>query len=253
MKGRLDGKTILVTGAAGGIGQGLVRSFLKHGAFVAFCDRSGAEEFAAQLKGEGDFSLASVDVTKEHEIRQWIDGVAKARGGAIDGLVNNAAKFVFGTVEEASSEQWDEALTTNVRGYALMAKHVIPHMRKRGGSIVHMSSQSAFISQPKFCPYNTTKSAIEGLSRCIAHDYGEFSIRSNTVCPGTIETPVTGKHAASLGLSLDEFKKETCKELFIKRLGTPEDVANCCVFLLSDESTYVTGTHLMVDGGNTAH
>ncbi len=215
--GRLQGLTILVTGATGGIGRGLVRLFLQHGAFVAFCDadKPGLAEFAAELrrdkegagerKGrqwEGDFSHAAVDVTKENEIQLWIDGVSKSRGeqcwrrddcvvtdrkpasDGIDGLVNNAAKFVFGSVEEVKSEEWDDVLTTNVRGYALMAKHAVKHMKNKGGSIVHMSSISAFVSQASLCPYNTTKSAIESLSRCIAHDYGQYGIRSNTVCPG---------------------------------------------------------------------
>jgi meso-butanediol dehydrogenase/(S,S)-butanediol dehydrogenase/diacetyl reductase len=255
LEGRLHGKTVLVTGAAGAIGKGLVLLFLRHGAFVAWCDIKGTAEFAAELQAQGytTFSGAVADVGVEREVADWVESVARARGGRIDGVVNNAALFEFGNAEEATGEQWERAMRVNVVGYAMVVKYAVPHMKQHGGSIVQMSSQSAFIAQPGFTPYNTSKAAIEMLSKCVAQDYGRFGIRSNTVCPGTIETAATKLHAQKLGLSLEQFREETCKELFVKRLGTVEDVAHCALFLLSDESTYVTGAHLSVDGGNTAH
>jgi NAD(P)-dependent dehydrogenase (short-subunit alcohol dehydrogenase family) len=184
-------------------------------------------------------------------VQHWADAVHR-RWGRIDGLVNNAAAFVFGKIEEVSEEHWETVLNTNVKGYAYCIKHCIPFLRKSGGgSIVNMSSQSAHIAQPAFTPYNTSKGAIEQLSKCVALDYGCENIRSNTVCPGTIRTPATYKHAEKLGVTIEKLTEMTVADLCLKRLGTPDDVANCVTFLLSDASSYVTGSALMVDGGYT--
>ncbi len=197
---------------------------------------------------------AIVDVTNEKEVQEWVEQVGASRGGRLDGLVNNAAVFQFGNVEEASLESWKACFNVNVFGYATVIKHAIKFLKSNhGGSIVNMSSQSAFISQPGFAPYNSSKAAIEMLTKCTAQDFGIFNIRSNTVAPGTIMTPATLKHAASLKVTVEKLAEDQCKDLFLKRLGKPEDVANAVLFLLSDESSYITGTHILVDGGNTAH
>jgi NAD(P)-dependent dehydrogenase (short-subunit alcohol dehydrogenase family) len=168
--------------------------------------------------------------------RQLLNTTAQA-WGQIDGLVNNAAQFIFGKVEEVSSADWTRVFNTNVMGYAFCIKAAVPHMKQRGGSIVNMSSISGHIAQPGFTPYSTSKGAIEQLSKCVALDYGENMIRSNTICPGAISTPATLLHAAKEGKTLQQLQDEISQKLMLKRLGTCSDVANCTVFLLSDEST----------------
>jgi NAD(P)-dependent dehydrogenase (short-subunit alcohol dehydrogenase family) len=194
-----------------------------------------------------------VDITNENQVKQWIESTINHFGN-IDILVNNAAAFIFGTVEEASSEDWDRVFNVNVKGYALCSKYAIPHMKKNGkGSIIHIGSQSGFIAQPKFTPYNSSKGAILQLTRCMAMDYGEFNIRVNCICPGTIDTPATSEHAKKLGISKEELVKITIKDHFLKKLGSVDDVAYAVLFFASDESSFITGTSLLIDGGNTAH
>jgi len=127
-------------------------------------------------------------------------------------------------------------------------------MRKVGsGSIINIASISSFIAQPQFVPYNASKGALMQLTRCMALDHGNDNIRVNAVCPGTIETPATTGHAKKLNITLEKLKEQVVQDLFIKRLGHVDDVAHVCVFLAGDESTYITGTNITVDGGLLAH
>jgi NAD(P)-dependent dehydrogenase (short-subunit alcohol dehydrogenase family) len=172
----------------------------------------------------------------------------------VDIIVPNAAAFVFGKIEDVTSHDWDRVLGVNVKGYGMCAKYAIPQMRKRGGgSIVMVASMSGTIAQPAFVPYNTSKGAVLQLSKCIALDHGPERIRCNAVCPGTIDTPATSKHADNLGISKEELAETIIKDHFIKRLGTTLEVAQAALFLASDESTFITGSNLFVDGGYTAH
>lgn len=127
-------------------------------------------------------------------------------------------------------------------------------MKSRGkGSIVNINSISGFVAQPQFVPYNTSKGAISQLTRCTAMDLGEDNIRVNMVCPGTIDTPATSSHAKKLGLTKEELVKDIVKAHFLKKLGSPRDVAYAVLYLACDESSFVTGTPLFVDGGYTVH
>jgi len=156
-------------------------------------------------------------------------------------------------VEKATEEDWDKVFAVNVKGYAFCSKHAAPYLRKQGGAIINIASVSSFVAQPEFVPYNTSKGAVVQLTRCMAMDLGVDNIRVNAICPGTIDTAATEKHAAQLGTTKSELTKEVLKGHFIKRLGKPEDVAYAAVFLGGDESTFITGSCLAVDGGFLAH
>eukprot|EP01114_Cavostelium_apophysatum_P014312 TRINITY_DN3677_c0_g1_i1.p1 TRINITY_DN3677_c0_g1~~TRINITY_DN3677_c0_g1_i1.p1 ORF type:complete len:265 (-),score=31.72 TRINITY_DN3677_c0_g1_i1:65-859(-) len=264
MAGRVAGMVAVITGAGGAIGQAIAIRLATEGAKVALIDleESSLKITADLIKVELDKSsiplqdmveLSVLDITNESAVKDYIDKLASL-WGRLDILVNNAAAFVFGTVEEATSEAWDKVLNVNVKGYAFGCKAAIPHMRKNGGgSIINIGSISSFVAQPKFVPYNTTKGAILQLTRCIAYDAGVDNIRCNAVCPGSIDTPATSKHAEKLGITKDELTKEMIKDHFLKKMGTTRDVANAVLFLASNESSFITGSTLMVDGGFTAH
>jgi NAD(P)-dependent dehydrogenase (short-subunit alcohol dehydrogenase family) len=160
--------------------------------------------------------------------------------------------FTFGAVENVSAEAWSQILNVNVRGYALMAKAVVPLMKKqRSGSIIQMSSISGWIAQPEFVPYSTTKGAILQMTRNLALDLGPFNIRCNTICPGSILTPATAKHAAHENISVDELIARAVEKQCLKRLGTTQEIANLTVFLASGLCHFATGASFLVDGGLT--
>jgi NAD(P)-dependent dehydrogenase (short-subunit alcohol dehydrogenase family) len=161
--------------------------------------------------------------------------------------------FTLGAVENVSTESWSQMLkNVNVRGYALMVKAVVPLMKKqRSGSIIQMRSINSCIAQPEFVPYSTTKGAVLQMTRNLALDLGPFNIRCNTICPGAILTPATGRHAANLKMSLDEQVAIQAKNQCLNRLGTTEEVANFTVFLASDLCHFATGANFLVDGGFT--
>jgi len=247
---RLKGKIAAITGGSRAIGRTIVEVFAKEGATVYFCSRS-KEEGDSVLKGLQDYKafFSIVDVCKEDQIRNWMDDIGK-KEGRIDIVVPNAASFDFGTVEEVESEGWDKALTTNVKGYANTVKYSIPWIRKVGkGSIVLLGSVQSFKASKSYTPYGVTKAAILQLGRCLAMDYGEENIRVNVVCPGMIDTPVTTLHAEKMGKSREEMAENHMKKQFLKRLGSTLDVAYATLFLASDESSFITGTSLVVDGG----
>ena len=174
--------------------------------------------------------------------------------GAIHVLVNNAAVFVLRGIE-ATPDEWRQSLDVNVMGPSLVAKHVAPAMRQAGGgSIVNLGSISSFIAQPNFVTYNTTKAAILGMTRCMALDLVKDNIRVNSICPGVVWTQVVERQARAMGLDRAgaDVHPQWAGAQIIQRCADPREIAQAILFLASDEASFITGAHLMVDGGYTA-
>jgi NAD(P)-dependent dehydrogenase (short-subunit alcohol dehydrogenase family) len=254
----LTDKVVFVTGAGGAIGSTIAQTCALHGARVIVADvnKKAADEVVTKIIDEDankkDYVMAiELDVTSEQAIQNAVQAVVD-KWNTIDVLVNNAAMFLFGAVENVSAEAWSQILNVNVRGYALMAKAVVPLLKKqRSGSIIQMASISSWIAQPDFVPYSTTKGAILQMTRNLALDLGSYNIRCNAICPGAILTPATARHAAHLNIPLDKLVEDGVKTQCLKRWGTTQEVANLTVFLASDLCHFATGASFLVDGGLT--
>jgi NAD(P)-dependent dehydrogenase (short-subunit alcohol dehydrogenase family) len=249
---RLKGKVAVVTGGASGIGAAIVRKFVDEGAAVVFIDANEdtGQALSVEIAPERSFFYAG-SVANEHDCAAVVKEAEK-RYGPVDVLVNNAARFIFKSVD-ATPEQWRTSLDANVIGCALMARYCVESMKGAdGGVIVNFGSISAFIAQSSTLTYNATKAAIVEMTRCMALDFAPFNIRVNCVCPGYILTPALAGYIAESGRSQQEVEKELSAQTILKRLGTPEEIANGVIFLASDEASYITGAFLMMDGGLTA-
>lgn len=253
--GRLDGKVAAVTGGASGIGEATVRLYVEEGARVAFADRDGARgsRVAEDVKGRGgEVLFAEAHMERETEAMAFIHRTVE-HFGRLDILVNNAGIRLYQAVTEATEESWDTIWGVNVKGYAFCAKAAIPAMRRTGGgSIINIASIRAVVAGGNMVQYDTTKAAVAGLTRGLALDHAADGIRVNAVCPGPIFTPFHEQRAAAAGKTPEAFKEEFGRDTMLKRPGTPREVAACILFLASDDASYVTGTCLFVDGGQTA-
>ena len=253
---RLAGKVAVVTGGAVGIGQATCVRFAEEGAAVVVADINVAEgtETANQINKAGGRALfVATDVTQEESIRQMVAASVKAFG-KIDILVNNAAIFVLRGIE-ATPEEWRQILDVNVIGTSLVSKHVVPEIKKAGGgAIINLGSISSFIAQPQFVTYNATKAAIATMTRCMALDLAPDNIRVNALCPGTVWTQIVERLAREKGLDRAAADKDPTwgGASMLKRVAEPREMANVILFLASDEASYITGAHIMADGGYTA-
>lgn len=253
---RFTDRSVLVTGAAGGIGRSIAEAFAREGGRVAALDIDVARTAAwtaAWSEADGPRPLAvAVDVADEASAAAAVATAAAAHGG-VDVLVNCAAAFVYGTVESASGADWDRVLGVNVKGAVFMAKAALPLMRSGGRpshcAVVNISSISGFCGQADFAPYATSKGAIVQLTRNMAADAAPAGIRVNAVCPGPILTDATATHAAGLGRSVESIVHELTSHLLLKRMGSGAEVARAVLFMASDDASFTTGTSLMVDGG----
>jgi len=253
--GRLGGKVAAVTGGASGIGEATARLFAEEGAQIAIADLDvdRGRRVADEIQGKG-VTAVFVETHTEREA-EAIGFIRRAREefGRLDVLVNNAGMRLYQTVVDASEESWDAILGVNLKGYAFCAKAAIPEMRRTGGgSIVNVASIRAAVAGDTMPQYDTTKAAVAGLTRAMARDHAADGIRVNAVCPGPIFTRFHERRAAAAGKAFEEFKAEFGRDTMLKRPGTPREVAACILFLASDEASYVTGTCLFVDGGQTA-
>jgi NAD(P)-dependent dehydrogenase (short-subunit alcohol dehydrogenase family) len=253
--GRLEGKRCLVTGGAGCIGASIVRRFLEEGADVSFCDvdDTKGEKLMAELSASGfsqdKFRYVNCDVSSEEDVAGTMKELFEDEG--LDVLVNNAAVFIFGKVEEVSEAMWDRVFAVNVKGYAFTCKHAHAYLKAstKGAAIVNMASISSFVAQSGFVPYNTSKGAVLQMTRCMAMDMAPDGIRVNAVCPGVVDTQAVTNHAEALGRDREEVARDLGALHLLPRLAATEEVANACLFLASNESSFITGHPLMVDGG----
>lgn len=253
---RLSGKVAVVTGGADGIGKATCELFASEGASVLIADVNGerGSALAREIESRGGRALfVETDVASEPGVVQMVSRTVRAFG-KIDILVNNAAVFVLKGID-ATVEEWRKILDVNVVGAALVAKHVVPEIRKAGGgAIVNLGSISSFIAQPQFVTYNATKAAIATMTRCMALDLAPDNIRVNAVCPGTVWTQIVERLTREAGMDRNAADTDpgwggAC---MLKRLADPSEIAKAILFLASDDASYVTAAHLMVDGGYTA-
>jgi len=252
-----EGTTAIVTGGAEGIGRAITTKLAERGAKVGIVDfneekaRETAEQVAAATGAET--SVAVADIKDEAAVSAAVDTLVAALGPPRV-LINNAAINHFRGIE-ATPEDWHLVMDVNVIGGALMAKHVVPHMRAAGGgSIVNMASISAVIAQRDFLTYNASKAAVVAASRCLAFDLAGDGIRVNSVCPGATLTEGVRKVIAERGLTVESAAREPNLGLehMFDRLAEPEEIAAAVVFLASEEASFVTGSNMMVDGGWSA-
>ena len=252
MSGRLEGKVCIITGAGSGIGRASALAFAREGAcvVVADVDRAGADETVRQITADGGTAGALVaDVTDAAAAQHLADEAIKSHG-RVDVLFNNAGIAGVGTLHETSLELWDRVMAVNVRGVFLVSKFVVPHMiERRAGSIINMSSTIAEIGLAQRASYAASKGAILALTRAMQVDYAPSGIRVNALLPGTIHTPFVEKYLRESYPDREEGLRAIRKRQLTDELGKPEDVASAALFLASDESRFVMGSALFVDGG----
>ena len=253
--GRLDGKVAIVTGAAMGIGKATAALLAREGAKVALTDidMDACRKAAEEIDGNGETARAwQMDVSDEEQVKEVFGEVVDAYGGLAI-LVNNAG--ISGAdrpPHELTREEWEKVMSVNVTGVFLCTKHAIPHLRKNGsGSIINLSSIYGIISARDIPPYHASKGAVRLMSKTDALFYGKDGIRVNSVHPGFIWTPLVEEFLAEQG-DVEEGKKQLESLHPIGRIGRPEEIASAILFLASDESSFITGSEIVADGGYTA-
>ena len=252
MKGRLAGKVALGTGSTSGIGVGIAKIFAKEGAKVVVTGRreeKGQIVVDAITKDGGEASYIYSDVSKPETIKELIQGVVD-KYGKLDVLVNNAANVGLpdGTIEELTVEMWDAIMESDLRSAFVATKLAIPHMRNNGkGSIINIGSMGSYAGDLGSSAYASAKAGVNLLTQSTAVQYGKENIRCNCIRPGLIVTPENKAYLA------EEFIDIFMNNILVNRYGAPEDIGYLALFLASDESEYVTGQIMNVDGGSNAH
>jgi NAD(P)-dependent dehydrogenase (short-subunit alcohol dehydrogenase family) len=253
---RLKGKVAIVTGGSVGIGAATATRMAEEGAAVAIldCQDSEGKTLAKDLADRGfKAGYWHCDVGKEQEVKQVLDDVA-TNFGSLTVLVNNAG--IAGAnkpTHELTEEEWDHVQTVNVKGVFFCTKHAIPHMKKAGvGSIINLSSIYGLVSAPDIPPYHASKGAVRLMSKTDALLYATENIRCNSIHPGFIWTPLVEEHLKTTGQDPEEAKQATAAMHPVGHMGEPDDIAWGAVYLASDESKFVTGSELVIDGGYTA-
>ena len=246
--GRLDGKVAIVTGGGAGIGEGIVRVFAREGAKVIVAEVNpelGKKSTGDAVAAGGVATFVQGDVQIEADVRRIIDTAVQTYGG-LDVLVNNAGIGIGKTAEETSTEEWDRILGINARGTFFATKFAIPRLRARGGgSIINIGSLFAVRGNPSYAAYHASKGAIRQFTKSTALAHAAEGIRVNLVHPGLIETPASTRDLTAQGIAAANIGP-------MGRWGQPEEIAYACLFLASDESRFVTGIDLSVDGGLSA-
>jgi NAD(P)-dependent dehydrogenase (short-subunit alcohol dehydrogenase family) len=250
----LQGKVAIVTGAASGIGRGIAVRFAEMGAAVTVVDKNveGGMETAAGIQRDGGKAMAiPCDVRVRSDCQRVVEQTVAAYGRA-DILCNNAGIVIRKDVVALEEEEWDAVLDVTLKSAYLLSREVIPHMiRNGGGAIINTGSGWSLKGGAKAASYCAAKAGLLNLTRAMAIDHGKDHIRVNCVCPGDIDTPMLATECRQLGENPERFMKEAASRP-LHRVGTTDDVANAVLFLASDIAKWITGAHLVVDGGGLA-
>ncbi len=251
---RLREKVALITGVASGMGRQAALTFAREGASVVGCDVSeaaGTETMEAVRRGGGEMLFVRGDVSVETDVAAVVRRSVE-RYGKLDILYNNAGigPPEDGLATELALEVFERVMRVNVTGTFLCSKHAIPHLvRAGGGSVINVASIAALVGGEVLpaTAYGTSKAAVVGLTKRLAVQFARHKVRVNAVCPGPIETPILDPYFEDA-----EVKQRFFQRIPIGRIGTPDDVVNLCLYLASDESSFVTGSVIVIDGGVTS-
>lgn len=251
MSGRLTGKRALVTGGSRGIGRAICIGFAREGASVAVLyrqQRSAADETVERIESEGGTAIAvQANIAVAAEVDRAVEETCQALGG-FDILVNNAAMLRRQPFLEISESDWDETLAVNLKGYFLVSRRVVSHMIKagRGGSIINVSSISWERAAPGLIHYQCSQAGRHMLTKGMAFELAEHQIRVNEISPGTVDTDLSSDM-----MSIPEVRAQRVANIPLGRAATPEDLVGAAVYFASDESVWVTGAFITIDGGYT--
>ena len=255
MAGRLEGKVALITGAASGIGAASARLFAAEGASLMLVDtdcQALASLIEELTRSGASVTSSQADVAKPTEVAAAVDATI-ARFGHLHVLFANAGISSRGLVTEMPIEDFDRIIAVNLRGAFLCARYAIPFIaRSGGGSVIFTASELALVGAPGAAAYSASKAALVGMTRALALDHAREGIRVNSLCPGAVDTPLLWRSAQRLGMTVEQYRAEIISRMPLGRIGQPEEVARAALFLASNDSSFVTGTTLVVDGGWTA-
>lgn len=249
---KLNNKVAIVTGSSKGIGEGIARVFSGEGAKVVIVCRNETEgnAMAKELgSDEGRAIFVRTDVTDSESIQNMIETTVKTFG-KLDILVNNAGYHISKNIEQTTEEEWDFIQKTNLYSTFLCSKYAVPHLKKTKGNIIHISSMVGLVGQPNATAYAATKGGQISMAKNMAIDLAKYYIRVNVICPGWVQTPLVDDW-----FSQQEDEEAAKKYIFsqhpLGRIGTIEDCGKAALYLASDESDFVTGITLNLDGGIT--
>ncbi len=252
--GRLHQKVAVVTGIASGIGRATALTFAREGAVVVgsdIDDAGGAATVAIARAAGFAIEFVPSDATAAASVRALVDG-AVAAYGRLDCLFNNVGRNLIKMLPDVTDDEWDLTLNTNLKSVFLGCRAAIPHMARQGsGAIVNNASNAGIIGRPGDPVYCATKHGIVGLTKSLALGHGPQGIRVNAICPGPIETPMIGEMRAK-SADVAAFDRNVAGQTALKRIATAEEVADLVAFLCSDESRYITGAAIPIDGGKAA-
>ena len=247
---KLLGKVAIITGAGAGIGEATAILFAQKGAKVCCNSLSNsAMRVVHKIKNSGgDAIFIQGDVSIEEQAKNIVDKTIETYG-QIDVLFNNAGIVLGGAVDTISTEDWDKTMAVNVRGIYLISKYAIPYLKKTYGVIVNNASSVAFKGVPDRAAYTASKGAVLSMTRAMAADYIDDKVRVNAICPGTTDSPSLEKRIRDRGGNYEEVRAQYVARQRLGRLGTPEEIAEGVLFLVTNE--FCTGVSLLVDGGMT--